>query len=271
MATWRLASSLYVHLFTGTIQSEYLLQKHHAELFPDISETLPEVFALAALFVTVRDRPTATVPTSPWNSLGPRRFGGEPYERIISFQTDSQASPTVVHLLVTPSDTFDVTVSLSSGKASFSSVPASLLDSSTLFSTLNGAKLRTTIVSQLPPPTPTASASAMIAERLYVFHGGHKTTLLLPAPKWLQEKGSAVLEATTGGIRAPMPSLVVEVKVNLGDKVERGQAIVILESMKTETVLRAEGEGSVKRIECKGGEMVGEGKELVEIEYTMVL
>lgn len=63
-----------------------------------------------------------------------------------------------------------------------------------------------------------------------------------------------------------MPSLVVDVKVHLGDKVEIGQAIVVLESMKTETVLRADGAGTVKSLSCRKGEMVEEGKELVEIE-----
>lgn len=69
------------------------------------------------------------------------------------------------------------------------------------------------------------------------------------------------------GIRAPMPSLVVEVKVKAGDTVEKGQAVVVLESMKTETVLRAGGKGVVRAVGCKNGEMVDEGKELVDIEF----
>lgn len=63
-----------------------------------------------------------------------------------------------------------------------------------------------------------------------------------------------------------MPSLIVEVKVKLGDRVEKGQAVVILESMKTETVLRAEAAGVVQAVGCKKGEMVEEGRELVDIE-----
>jgi len=63
-----------------------------------------------------------------------------------------------------------------------------------------------------------------------------------------------------------MPSLVVEVKVKLGDRVEKGQAVVVLESMKTETVLRAVSSGTVKAVGCKNGEMVEEGRELVDIE-----
>jgi len=63
-----------------------------------------------------------------------------------------------------------------------------------------------------------------------------------------------------------MPSLVVEVKVKVGEAVEKDQAIVVLESMKTETVLRASGKGVVSAIGCKNGEMVEEGRELVGIE-----
>lgn len=63
-----------------------------------------------------------------------------------------------------------------------------------------------------------------------------------------------------------MPSLVVELRVKVGDVVEKGQAVVVLESMKTETVLRAETAGTVKAVGCKNGEMVEEGRELVDIE-----
>jgi len=63
-----------------------------------------------------------------------------------------------------------------------------------------------------------------------------------------------------------MPSLVVEVRVAIGDRVEKGQAVVVLESMKTETVLRAPVDGVVKAVGCAKGEMVEEGRELVVIE-----
>ena len=75
-----------------------------------------------------------------------------------------------------------------------------------------------------------------------------------------------MLGAGKGALKAPMPSLVVEVKVDVGDRVEKGQAVVVLESMKTETVLRAEVGGVIKAVGCKSGEMVEEGRELVSIE-----
>ena len=102
-------------------------------------------------------------------------------------------------------------------------------------------------------------------EKLHVFSGGRKTTLVLPPPNWVLSLGGDVAVAK-GALKAPMPSLIVEVKVRVGDRVEKGQVVVIIESMKTETVLRAEVAGLVKTVGCKNGEMVEEGRELVEIE-----
>ena len=89
--------------------------------------------------------------------------------------------------------------------------------------------------------------------------------MVVPSPNWLLSLGGEVLNAAKGALRAPMPSLVVEVRVKVGDCVEEGQAVVVLESMKTETVLRANVSGVVKAIGCKNGEMVEEGRDLVDI------
>jgi len=62
-----------------------------------------------------------------------------------------------------------------------------------------------------------------------------------------------------------MPSLVVDVRVTVGSKIEKGQVVVILESMKTEMKLSAISTGTVKSVNCKKGDMVAEGEELVFI------
>lgn len=119
-------------------------------------------------------------------------------------------------------------------------------------------------MSEKPPAT-----SLTGEEKLHVFHehSGERTTLVVPAPAWLQARSSALQAAQSqGGIRAPMPSLVVDVRVEIGQTIDAGQAVVVLESMKTETVLRAAVAGTVKGINCKKGEMVEEGRELVLIE-----
>ncbi|KAG6849016.1 hypothetical protein H0H93_011961, partial [Arthromyces matolae] len=245
------------------------IPKHFDELFPEIEEPKPELLAQAALFVALRDNTTQTTTTtlSPWSSLSSRRFGGDKYERIISLQSDSTTNkPFTVHLVSIAPGRFNVTVNTSAGSTTFPSVPACLSSSTSLSSTINAQSLNTTIVSQRPPPNVPASASLNTMERLHVFSGGHKTTLVVSTPNWLISLGGDVLSATKGALKAPMPSLVVDVRVKVGDKVEAGQAVVVLESMKTETVLRANAAGVVKAIGCKNGEMVEEGRELVDIE-----
>ena len=49
---------------------------------------------------------------------------------------------------------------------------------------------------------------------------------------------------------------------------EKGQAVVVLESMKTETVLRAPVDGVIKAVGCAKGEMVEEGREMVAIKES---
>lgn len=135
--------------------------------------------------------------------------------------------------------------------------------SSTLIEcTLDNALQRTTIVPQSPATTGLNTAP----ERLHVFHGGAKTVLMIPPPKWLLSLGNDLAKAVGGGsIRAPMPSVVVEVKVRVGDVVKKGDVVIVLESMKTETVLRAAVDGTVENVGCATGEMVEEGRELVGI------
>ena len=73
----------------------------------------------------------------------------------------------------------------------------------------------------------------------------------------------------TGGkreLRAAMPGIVVDIKVGLGDAVEEGQTLVVLEAMKMQNPLASEGAGKVTRLCCKKGEAVAAGALLLEIE-----
>lgn len=65
---------------------------------------------------------------------------------------------------------------------------------------------------------------------------------------------------------APMPGLVVKVDVAVGDEVEAGQGVVIVEAMKMENELAAEGPGRVVAIPAVVGEAVEKGQVLVELE-----
>jgi 3-methylcrotonyl-CoA carboxylase alpha subunit len=78
--------------------------------------------------------------------------------------------------------------------------------------------------------------------------------------------GSTAGGAGSGAILASMPGVIAEVNVAVGDVVEVGQVLVVLESMKLFASLQAEVAGTVADVYCAPGETVPAGKRLVLIE-----
>jgi biotin carboxyl carrier protein len=68
-----------------------------------------------------------------------------------------------------------------------------------------------------------------------------------------------------GDIKAPMPGMVLEVAVTVGQAVEKGDKILILEAMKMENVIKAAGDGVVKAILVSKGTAVEKGQVLIEM------
>ena len=64
----------------------------------------------------------------------------------------------------------------------------------------------------------------------------------------------------------PMQGTIVKVLVEVGDAVEAGQAVVVLEAMKMENQIAAEKAGTVKEIKVAPGDTVGGGDVVVVIE-----
>ena len=67
-------------------------------------------------------------------------------------------------------------------------------------------------------------------------------------------------------ILALMPGTVEQILVQPGDFVERGQALIIMESMKMELTVAAHRDGVVKRIPVQRGDQVDKGMRLLELE-----
>ena len=68
-----------------------------------------------------------------------------------------------------------------------------------------------------------------------------------------------------GGITAPMPGLVLTIKVKEGDTVQAGQALLVMEAMKMENAITASYNGTVSRIYVREGDSISEGDLLVEV------
>ncbi len=67
-------------------------------------------------------------------------------------------------------------------------------------------------------------------------------------------------------IIAPMAAKVFEVKVNIGDKIEEGEEVLVLEAMKMEMPMAAEEAGTVKEVRCAVGDAVEAEAVLVVLE-----
>lgn len=66
--------------------------------------------------------------------------------------------------------------------------------------------------------------------------------------------------------KAPMPGLVMQIKVEPGQKVKAGDPVVVIEAMKMENILKAKGEATVKAVHVEQGQSVEKGDKLVEFE-----
>jgi acetyl-CoA/propionyl-CoA carboxylase biotin carboxyl carrier protein len=69
----------------------------------------------------------------------------------------------------------------------------------------------------------------------------------------------------TGAIAVPMQGTIVKVLVAVGEKVEIGQAVCILEAMKMENHVNTDVAGEVKEIRVEPGQAVGAGDVVVVI------
>ena len=78
-------------------------------------------------------------------------------------------------------------------------------------------------------------------------------------------KGARAAGSEGQAVVAPMPGLVVEIKVAPGDRIEVGQAVAIVEAMKMQNELSAAAPGVVSEVHVKKGDAVATGQPLVTI------
>jgi len=74
------------------------------------------------------------------------------------------------------------------------------------------------------------------------------------------------MDETSGEVTPPMPAVVVRILIQHGDRVKRGQGLVVVTAMKMETTLVAPWDGTVKAINTAEGAKVAPGDILVEVD-----
>jgi biotin carboxyl carrier protein len=74
-----------------------------------------------------------------------------------------------------------------------------------------------------------------------------------------------IQEQKSNNIFAPMPGLILNIMCKEGDEVHEGTSLLILEAMKMENVIKAEGSGIIGKIHKSVGETVEKGQLILEI------
>ncbi len=65
---------------------------------------------------------------------------------------------------------------------------------------------------------------------------------------------------------SPMPGKVVKILVKVGDKVEKGQGLVIVEAMKMENEIKSPANGTVEKVNFAPGDLVDAAQPIIEIK-----
>lgn len=76
----------------------------------------------------------------------------------------------------------------------------------------------------------------------------------------------AAAAATASAIKSPLPGTIMSINVNVGDKINSGDTVCVLEAMKMENDVHADKSGTVKKILVGIGDSVLEGTDLIIVE-----
>jgi len=97
-----------------------------------------------------------------------------------------------------------------------------------------------------------------------------KPVVKRPTPKAAPAPAAAAAPAPAASgagtkVTTPLPGTILDVFVNVGDKVNAGQRVVLLEAMKMENNIESDVAGTVTEVKCRKGDSVLEGDVLVVI------
>lgn len=102
------------------------------------------------------------------------------------------------------------------------------------------------------------------ADNLEILVGGQRVLAKVETPQRKAQNRTA--KEDVGTLCAPMPGTLVSVLVKVGDLVEQGQTLAVLESMKMQMQLRAATPGTVTGVSCSAGDQIEKGKEIIRLK-----
>ncbi|MDP3283084.1 MAG: acetyl-CoA carboxylase biotin carboxyl carrier protein subunit [Desulfobacterales bacterium] len=107
----------------------------------------------------------------------------------------------------------------------------------------------------------------------FVADGPDGKNIIINGRSYIVQNNECIARAVKKGrpnlpdkITPPTPAVVVAIPVNMGDRVKKGQAVIVVSAMKMETTLCAPFDGTVIKINAAVNDKVAPGQILVDIE-----
>ncbi|KAL4904511.1 hypothetical protein BDW74DRAFT_185473 [Aspergillus multicolor] len=228
----------------GEVETGYI-EKHRDELFSQ-KPIQPEVLAQVALACLHDDSRLIAQKTAKFqgSAVG---FGSGFQEHHLAFTDSSSANsePFQVGVQQTGDNAFNIKV----GGQSFEQVTSH-------------PNANSRIITSFFPHTRLDTTVIRDGDSVVAFQGGMQYRLSIPRAKWMEK--ALGMKDVTNSVLAPMPCKILRVEVQAGDTVEKDQPLVVIESMKMETVIRSPQKGKIAKVVHQQGDQCKSGTPLVE-------
>jgi 3-methylcrotonyl-CoA carboxylase alpha subunit len=231
------------------------IPRHHDSLFPKGTPTPQHALAIGGLFLLrkglaeQRTADTSVASAQVWTDPALRAFrAGLPAEFTTSFvDGDGKVRKLKFVRSAACEASFDLSVDASQP------VPVRVISWEE-----DGSDVRVEVNGRVCP-----SSVALVDDSLHIFSDGAHFSMTLPPVAGGSSSAASSAQAGQTPIRSPMPGRVVKIQVQAGQKVKKGDALVVLEAMKMEHILRAPFDSTVESIGCAEGALVDQKRNLV--------
>ncbi|KAI9732197.1 MAG: hypothetical protein M1834_004294 [Cirrosporium novae-zelandiae] len=234
----------------GNVDTGFI-EKYHRKLLPErvVSDEVLAQVALGALLAETSKYPTGGLFDSAVSLAG---FGSSCFQtrlyRYTSLYLDGQTSSEyTVEVQQVENGSFHVSVNGNTPLLVQSSLDPASRTLTTFFSK---ERIDSTIVQD--------------DDIISLFQHGHHYRLRKIPPIWMEK--ALGTKDVTHSVLAPMPCKVLRVDVKAGQSVKKDQALVVVESMKMETIIRSPSDGVIAKVVHTEGDICKTGTALVEFE-----